>query len=316
METFAQLVPSRKELEIENAIVQGPVRDAALLDASIAKQDVRGQIAEAAWMTAFRGNHLYARDDAYVSPQQLADFHSAVLRRKEGFSLLLGVNESSIITAGQFEDVVKASGLERRLSSTKAVFSPGKANVYYFGGEARIEDASPDASNYALIAFSLQDAGVSEANFALNWLAQSFLQAVNPSPKVAPQNVFSAVTADTSLHGLFFQSPGDDLKAQITHFLSTVKGFNFADEAVFKALKNRAMQNYTLSLDSRNNRVLSFAHQLGLRGHVLSEAEMRMAIDSVTADQFAALVSEALNKPTLVTRGALKELPVLADLRV
>ena len=302
METFAQLVPRRSELEIEEALVQGPVREAALLDASIAGEDVRVALAEAAWMTAFRANHLYAQAEAPVSSAQLAAFHRAALARKDGFSLLLGVNESSIITADQLSHVIKAAGLQE---TGKHPHKPVKPNATYFGGEVRIEDASRGA-NHALLAFSLPKAGVAEANFPANWILQSFLA----SQQQQSSRVYSSLIADASLHGVFFEASGDELKTQIPAFLASLKKFKL-DEEAFKSLKSRAAQSYAHSLDSRCSRLLTFANQLALRGSFLGEAEMKTAIDGVSVDQFAELLTEAVKKPTLVSKGALKELPEL-----
>jgi hypothetical protein len=307
METFVQLLPGRAELEIEDALLQGPVREAALLDASLAKDDVRVELAEAAWMSARRANHLYAQETAHVSPAQVAAFHLGVLGRKGGFSLLLGSNESSIISGEQLRQVLKsAAGLEG--AGKWALKIPDSTGAAYFGGEVRIEDASPQGSNHALLAFSLPKSGISEANFPANWILQSILAVTHQETR----SVYSSLSADASLHGVYFEAPGAELKPQISAFLDSLKKFKL-DEVAFEVVKQRAFSNYAHSLDSRRGRLLSFANQFALRGAVLAEAEMKEALDGVKAEQFADLLMEALKKPTLVCKGALKELPYLAD---
>ncbi len=304
METFAQLIPARGELVIEDALVQGPVREATLLDAKIAQENVQIQLADTAWVTAFRTNHLYGQETANVSPAQLAAFHSAVLGRKDGFSLLLGVNESSIISSEQLRGVMNSAGLTEA-SNPNATSQVQATN--YFGSEIRIEEASRGA-NHALLAFALPNSGIANINFPANWLMQSCLQT-----QKASGDVYSSVSADASLHGVFFESVGAELNDHLSGFLSSLKKFKL-DEEAFKALKSRAIQNYAHSLDSRGSKLLIFANQIALRGTFLSEAEMKKAIEVISAEQFSHLLTEATKNPTLVSKGALKELPYLSQL--
>lgn len=299
--TFADLYANRAKLELEEAVVEGPVQEAAQLDAAIAAQETRNVLADLAHQSAFGANHLYAQSGAQVDASKLAQFHASVRARSHSHAMLIGVNDSSIVTESQFNNLLASTGVH----SIKSSPSTANQKAHYRAGQIRIEDCAAQ-NNEALLAFPV------EADLPSQLLLSALL-----GSNYAAEQIFSSATADYALSGLFFRSQnGHDLKAVLQAALKHLKSIKI-DEAVLKSAKHRALHAYTSSIDSRHERVLTFAHQFALKRAISDESQMQAALEAISLKQLQELVGAVFKQssPTLISKGAFKELPLLEDLK-
>lgn len=256
--------------EVEEFEVEKTVKPAVLLDGQLARQNSRVILLEAARRAAFKSNNLYFSSLKSLTPvnsEALKTFHHETLERasikNQQYSLLLSVNDRKLIDLKEFSEVV--SSCDIKINSTAGVESNKLINTL----ESRGINLESDYSewNEFLLAFPIPEGGFNQNNSEVTSILESLLKRVFPSTE-------ATVTSDTSLLSLYFKFdsllPAQEIKGKLQTIIKELSEFpqKIKDEDITWA-KERSKFNQALALDSRDNRLLLFAHRFAFTGRLL-----------------------------------------------
>lgn len=312
LSTFKGLFAGRIEgLGLNEFEVENVIKPAVVLDGQLAyEQDPRLSLIEAANRTAFRQNNLYfpSNGSGSITPESLDAFHQQTIERAgsgRGYSLLLSVNDSKVIEKPELLEVLKSTGIP----VTEATGSVENSAVFNQGKEFRIELNESNSTEF-LLNFPVNFGGFLQKNSSATLILESLLKKRFPS-------LFVSVASDTSLLSIYYKfaadQSGDEIKKQLKELIKELRSLPdlVKDEDITWAIE-RSRFNQSLSIDSRQNRLLTFAHHFAFTGR-LPEKDNFAAVGN---EEIRALLKESLQgtQPVLVSKGNYKKLPYYSEL--
>lgn len=294
-----------KEFDIESVI-----KPAVLLDGQLAhEQDSRLSLIEAANRVAFRRNNLYFPSPVEITPESLETFHQQTLERTRngsGYSLLLSVNDSKVIGASEFQDVIKSTGMPLKTSLSSDEESSVNFNE---GKEFRIETINPNSSNDFLLTFPVKLGGFNQKNSIVSSIFDALLKKHFPT-------CFVSITSDTALLGIHQRFPCDrsasEIKAKLQELIKAITSLpDMVKDEELTWAKERSRFNRSMAIDSRHNRLLTFAHRFAFTGKLPDQQEVNF-----NNEELRSLLKESLQgvKPVLISKGNYKKLPFYSEL--
>ena len=298
-----------KEFDVENVIKPGVVLDGQLAY----EQDSRLSLIEAANRTAFRRNNLYfpQNGSASITPESLDTFHQQTIERagnKKGYSLLLSVNDYKVIERSELIDSINNIGIPIMEEVVKNTITETTFN-FNEGKEFRIE-LNDSNFNEFLLNFPIKFGGFIQKNYQTSSIFDSLLKKRFPS-------AFVSVTSDTSLMSIYFKFSFDqsasDIKKQLEESIKELRSLpDLVKDEDFTWAKERSKFNQSLSIDSRQNRLLTFSHHFALTGK-LPEISSH---EDFSNEELRALLKESIQgtKPVLISKGNYKKLPYYNEL--
>ena len=252
-------------------------------------------------------NRLYFPTSPPVTLKDLDNFHQQTLERaaatrRTNFSFIISVNDSKLLDSKEFIETVQSCDIPIVKGADEQEFSN---SLEYFGGNCeRIESFS--GGNEFLISFPIILGGFNQQNYWNSLIFEALLKKSFPS-------VISSVTSNTSLLSIHLnncESNFSQNKNILKGVLEKLKLISerVSDEELLWA-QNRAKFNHLISIDSRESRLLTFAHHFAFSGNF----HFPQSVASLT--ELRASLNETLNsKPTLVARGNPKKLIYYEDL--
>lgn len=310
--TFSNLFSSRSALEIEEFDLENLVKPAVQLDGQIASEDSRVLLLEAARRAAFRANNLYFPDRsdlAMVTGENLNQFHLETLERSANngqFSFLLSVNDAKLINSEQLSSLIKSCGIETAAAASSSS-NPLNSAVFNEGKSVRIE-LNDAKCNEFMFAFNIPSGGFSQKDHMLTFIIESLLKKKFPS-------AMASVTADTSLLTLHFKFDAKESSSKIRGKLEEiVKELRSIPETLKEEeltwAQERAKFNRSLAIETRDTRLLTFAH------HLAFSAPLPTNLTSLDNAQVRNVIKKVFqgSKPVLVGRGNYKKIPQYEEL--
>lgn len=321
LNTFKGLFSGRTEgLGLNEFDVESVIKPAVVLDGQLAyEQDSRLSLIEAANRTAFRRNNLYFPSSSFtnlITPESLDIFHQQTGQRasnKQEYSLLLSVNDSKVIERSQLLDLINNAGIPITEEGVKKMEDSNNASSFFNEGkEFRIE-SNESNSNEFLLNFPIKFGGFIQKNSQVSSIFESLLKKRFPS-------AFVSVTSDTSLLSVYFKFQADlsagEIKNQLKGSFKELRSLpdSVKDEDLTWA-KERSKFNQSLSIDSRQNRLLTFAHNFAFTGK-LPELNGSTGTADVGNEELRSFLKESIqeSKPILVCKGNYKKLPYYNEL--
>lgn len=287
--------------EIEEFEVENTIKPAVQLDGQLARENSRLILLEAARRAAFKSNNLYFSTAESLTPinsESLSTFHQQTLERaSQQYSLLLSVNDSKLISMKDLSDTVSSCGIP--IQSTPGITS----NQLINSSESRGINLESNYSkfNEFMLAFPVPEGGFNQKNSEMTLILESLLKRTFPSTE-------ASVTSDTSLITIYFKfdskMPAAEIKSKMQEVVKELTAFpqKVKDEDITRA-QERAKFNQALAIDSRDNRLLLFAHRFAFTGNVQNR------FVPVKAEELRESLKQILgSKPILVGRGNYKKL--------
>ena len=289
--------------EVDEFDVDNTIKPAVQLDGQLAIENSRVILLEAARRAAFKSNNLYFTTSKSLTPinsEALKTFHQHTIERavalNQQYSLLLSVNDTKLINLKEYSEVVSSCDIP--IHSIPGVITNQSINV----PEARGFNLESDYSqwNEFLIAFPVIGGGFNQKNSEMTSVLESLLKRVFPSTE-------ASVTCDTSILSLYFKFdshlPADEIKSKMETIVKELAAFpeKVKDEDITWA-QERTRFNQALAIDSRDNRLLLFAHRFAFSGNLTKVPATK--IEEVNES----LKSVLGKKPILIGRGNYKKL--------
>lgn len=310
--TFKGLFSDKRStgLGLQEFDIESVIKPALSLDGQLAyEKDSRLSLIEAANRVAFRRNNLYFPSPVEISPESLETFHQQTLERSTnglGYSFLLSVNDSKVIGKSEFQDVIKSTGIP-----LKSEISSSEESSFSFneGKEFRIETINPNSSNDFLLTFPVKSGGFNQNNSIISSIFDALLQKHFPTG-------FVSVTSDTALIGIHKSFPCDqsasEIKVKLQELIKEITALpDMVKDEELTWAKERSRFNTSLAMDSRQNRLLTFAHRFALTGKLPHHDEVK-----ISNEELRSLLKESLKdiKPVLISKGNYKKLPFYSEL--
>lgn len=222
---------------------------------------------------------------------------------KTNFSFLISVNDSKLLNSNEFIETVKSCEIPIIKGVDEQEFSD--SSIYFGGNCERIESFS--GGNEFLISFPINLGGFNQQNSWNSLIFEALLKKSFPS-------VISSVTSNTSLLSIHL----NNCESNYSQNKNILKGVfeklkliseRVSDEELLWA-QNRAKFNHSISIDSRENRLLTFAHHFAFSGNLNFPSSVDVSLKKLRAS-----LNDTLNsKPTLVARGNPNQLIYYEDL--
>lgn len=291
--------------EVDDFEVETVVKPAVQLDGQLATLDSRVILLEAARRAAFKSNNLYFSSMKSLTPvrsESLKTFHQQTLERalvkNQQYSLLLSVNDTKLIDLKEFSETVSSCDIQ--INS-----KPGaSSNQLINSSEPRGINLESDYSewNEFLLAFPVPEGGFNQKNSEITLILESLLKRAFPSTE-------ASVTSDSALLSIYFKFDSllsaQEIKTKMQTIIGELAAFpqKVKDEDVTWA-KERSRFNKALAIDSRDNRLLLFAHRFAFTGDWEAPASSRK-----TAEEFKEILTSLMeSKPIVIGRGNYKKL--------
>ena len=290
--------------------VESVVKPAVELDGLLALEDSRTVLLEAAHRAAFHSNNLYFPNlSNLITPESLDSFHKQTMERarnNQQYSLLLSVNNKELMDSNQFLDVISSCDIPIETGNNpNDPTNPNNTNNtnYYEGQGVRMELDNCKSAEF-LLAIPVKSGGFNQKNYFTTLILESLIKRSSPT-------TMATVTSDTSLLTIHFQFKDDQSAAEIKKQMElAVKEIReipgkVKDEELEWSI-GRARFNRAVSIDSRDSRLLTFAHHFAFSGSTGPTVKSETADNSALRD---VLKDSLLNvKPTLISRGNYKKL--------
>lgn len=313
LNTFREFFAGRSEgLGLKEYDVEDVIKPAVVLDGQLAyEQDPRLALIEAANRTAFRRNNLYfpcSTMSATITPESLDTFHEQTAQRalkQQEYSLLLSVNDSKVIERSELLDVISNAGIPILEGSIKK--SDNENFFFNEGKEIRIESNNSNSTEF-LLNFPIRFGGFAQKYSHVSSIFESLLKKRFPTASVS-------VTSDTSLLSIYFKFQADQSASEIKNQLKeSVKELRSLPDSVkdedLTWAKERSKFNQSLSIDSRQNRILTFAHHFAFTGKLPESTR------DISNEELRGMLKESIqgSKPVLVSKGNYKKMPYYNEL--
>jgi hypothetical protein len=304
LETFRGLFAAKESLGIGEFEVETVVKPAIRLDGQLAYQDSIVELLEAARITSFpSANRLHFPNPITQEnfTKTLHTFHHETLQRagtshQQNYTLLLSVNDQTVLDANKFEKCVKDSGFPL-VEAKNDLVSPQEEEpleTIRYGQGVRIENGNLSAEY--LLAYPIKNAGFAQSK---NHHIAAVLEAL--VKKQFPSTCLSS-TADSALLSIHFES-----SEKLKEALQVLKNLQINDEAINWAIQ-RAKFNQIFANDSRDARLINSAHQFAFSASLqLPEISLQQVKNSFQ-NTFKTI------KPNLIARGNYKKMLYYDDL--
>ena len=236
----------------------------------------------------------------------------------QGYSFLLSVNDIKMIDQTQLNEVIQSNEIdiintEQEKEEKKGIDNDTcDANIGFhkFREGESVKLNSTGSNTEFLIGFNVPFGGFNEKDYFLTFVLESILKRTFP-------NTMASVTSDTSLLHLHFKFdrnvPFSEIKGKLEEAVEKLRSIpeKLKDEDLIWA-QSRAKLNQALAIESRDNRLLSFAHQFAFSGQ-LPRTNLTTVVDNIHLRNVIKKVFQG-SKPVLVGRGNYKKMIDYNDL--